>query len=220
MKRLISDNQNLLNQNLHKSDNNFGNRPTAGGLARKLDLAILKLHKDGCCDKFLDYGTGKGLLVDWLRKTLPKQIEINGYDPAVPEFASPHVPKSDIVTCLDVLEHVEPDKINSVLCELQSLTKYLCFCTIDLQPSVRELNDGRNAHILLAPPEWWITRFSQIFDCIVSFPIFHTSGHKQKIIILATNKSSHMPQAISFLEALDIYNGRAKGGYLKAPDQT
>ena len=58
--------------------------------------------------------------------------------------------------------------IDAVL-DVANLTKNFCYLVIDLQPTVKTLPDGRNAHILLAPCDWWITRVSQIFPCISAF---------------------------------------------------
>ena len=59
-----------------------------------------------------------------------------------------------------------------MLKDIQSLTKLFCYVVIDLQPAVKRLSDGRNAHVLLAPPEWWASRFSQVFSH-ATFPIKH-----------------------------------------------
>ena len=76
----------------------------------------------------------------------------------------------DILTCLDVLEHVEIDSIDATLQEINSLTKNFVI-VIDLQPAVKRLADGRNAHVLLAPSEWWVSRFSQVFGAWQHFPL-------------------------------------------------
>ena len=79
----ISDEQLSLNQSLHQQSSQFGCRPTAAGLARRLPLALHRMHEIGLCDSMLDYGTGKGLLVERLRHELPEEISISGYDPAL-----------------------------------------------------------------------------------------------------------------------------------------
>jgi len=70
-------------------------------------------------------------------------------------FNIPYQP-ADIVTCFDVLEHIEPDNLISVLTDIRKHTKKFFFCIIDLLPARKNLNDGRNAHIMLAPPGWWL----------------------------------------------------------------
>ena len=59
-------------------------------------------------DTLLDYGCGSNLS---LTQTLKpnRQIQYQGYDVGVPEYAEPPVP-AEMVTCIDVLEHIEPDR--------------------------------------------------------------------------------------------------------------
>ena len=202
---LISDKQLDLNRSLHKNNSNFGNRPSGSGLAAKLPFGLIRMNELGICNSVLDYGTGKGLLVDNLKSDLPKSINVSGYDPAVDKWSNKPKSTFDILTCLDVLEHVELNKVQAVLHDINELTKYFCFITIDLQPAVKTLKDGRNAHIMLAPHDWWLTRISQIFPCIASFPIMNKSGFAQKTIITATQYGRYVPYMYSFLNKLNIY---------------
>ena len=117
----------------------------------------------GACNSVLDYGTGKGKLVERLKRELPDSIKIMGYDPAVEEWKEKPNEPVDILVSLDVLEHIEMESIDAVLKDIARLTKNFCYLVIDLQPAIKKLADGRNAHILLAPPEWWVTRVSQLF---------------------------------------------------------
>ena len=80
----------------------------------------------------LDYGTGKGLLVERLRRELPSGITVTGYDPAVERWAKRPQSPHDILTCLDVLEHIEIDLIDDTIKDIKSLTKRFCFIIIDL----------------------------------------------------------------------------------------
>ena len=45
------------------------------------------MHEAGLCTSVLDYGTGKGLLVERLRRELPESINVEGYDPAVVKWS-------------------------------------------------------------------------------------------------------------------------------------
>lgn len=208
-----------LNQALHGDDHNFGGRADAGGVAGRLPEAIQKLHKHGLCGSLLDYGTGKGHLVHRLRQTLPASIHVNGYDPAVAAWCERPTQPADILTCLDVLEHVELAAIDSVLRDIKSLTGRFCYLVVDLQPAVKRLADGRNAHILLAPPEWWVSRIAQLFACQTSFPIFHQRGLMQKVVIVAGDDPALMPAMHSFLGALRIFSMVMVGGSLALSTQ-
>ncbi len=210
----ISKQQLALNRSLHQSDPAFGNRQNASGFARRLPLALLRMHEHGVCSSVLDYGTGKGLLVDRLRRELPGSIKVTGYDPAVECWSARPEQPHDIVTCLDVLEHVEIDSIDAAIKDIQSMTKCFCYVVIDLQPAVKRLADGRNAHVLLAPSEWWISRFSQIFSCLTSFPIKHKCGANQKVVIACTQNPELLPVMYNFLNKINVYNLTMRGGTL------
>lgn len=203
-----------MNRSLHEKDVNFGNRSGASGCADKLPQAALRLNELGVCNSLLDYGTGKGLLVDRLRRVLPDSIQVSGYDPAVEQWSMRPSKKSDIVTCLDVLEHIEYNSIEAVINDIHGLTKHLCYVVVDLQPAVKSLPDGRNAHILLAPSEWWIGRFSQHFPCVTSFPILHKRGIPQKVVIACCHTPLMVCVKFEFLHRLDITGLVLQGGPL------
>ncbi|WP_250398915.1 methyltransferase domain-containing protein [Synechococcus sp. MU1648] len=210
----ISEQQQKLNASLHQ-DNNYGNRKNAAGLANHLPQILDRLNQLGFCNSFLDYGTGKGKLIQYIRESMKSNITITGYDPAVQEFATIPTGKFDIVSCLDVLEHVELDSIDHVLNEINDLTNNFCYLVIDLQPAVKTLADGRNAHILLAPPDWWQMKISQHFKCFSCFPVYHQSGDIQKVVITATNDNKHLVAMHSFLLKLNIFELTLKGGVLE-----
>ena len=208
----ISDKQLRLNQSLHDQSDLFGGRTTAAGMAQRLPLAIHRMHEMGYCSSLLDYGTGKGLLVERLRHELSPSISVNGYDPAVQQWSTKPTIASDIVTCFDVLEHVEIENIDYIIRDIFALTRHFCYISIDLQPATKCLDDGRNSHILLAPPDWWISRFSQVFSSIVSFPVMHLAGVCQKCIIAATKDAKYLPQMYIFLNKINVYGTVLRGG--------
>ena len=214
MAEVISKQQRQLNAALHQHNNAFGNRDDAAGLASRLPEALQRMHELGICNSMLDYGTGKGKLVQRLRAELPPTISVQGYDPAVPEFAQQPSEAVDILTCLDVLEHIEIASIDAVLREIHALTRQFCYLVIDLQPAVKTLADGRNAHILLAPPEWWTTRLAQLFPCITAFPVYHESGLAQKLVIGAAHKPETLTLMYAFLIKLNVFGLRMGQGVL------
>ena len=121
MAEVISEQQKALNKALHQQNDNFGNRSDAAGLATRLGLAIQRMHEMGKCNSVLDYGTGKGRLVDRLRKELPGKIKVTGYDPAIEKYSQRPKDAADILTCLDVLEHIEMSSIDAVLQDTASV---------------------------------------------------------------------------------------------------
>ena len=201
------------NRQLHQSDPEFGINTT--GLTARLPLAVKRLSQSMDLSSVLDYGTGKGLLVDHFRSELSSSIVIDGYDPSVDKWSKKPDCQYDIVTCIDVLEHIDLQYLDSVLADLNHFTKYICYVTIDLQPAVKTLDDGRNAHVLLAPAEWWVSRFSQIFPSITCFPIKHINSTNQKIVLACTHDAALLPAVFLLLNKLKLYSLTMKGGTIK-----
>ncbi len=107
----------------------------------------------------LDYGCGQG---DFKKAfdLLETDILVQQYDPAITgKDLSPVV--SDLIVCADVLEHVEPEKIDAVMLHIFSLMLKGGYFVISLCETKVWLPDGRNAHVLLKPVEWWLDKFMQ-----------------------------------------------------------
>lgn len=157
-KGLISEEYRVMQQQLHENPNygvaSVQFAPLVADIAAKLQVREL-----------LDYGAGKGRLGLELRRLMPFPPDIAHYDPAIPEWSaepSPH----DMVTCIDVLEHIEPDLLDNVLDHLASLTQRLGFFTIHCGPAKKVLPDGRNAHLIQEDERWWLPRFLQRFRLV------------------------------------------------------
>lgn len=116
---------------------------------------VAELYKKYACSSVLDYGAGARKL----RKALPK-LNMACYDPCVPKIAALPEP-ANLVVCTDVLEHIEPDCIDAVLDHIRSLTQVVFFAVIGMEPAMKKLPDGRNAHILLRPRDWWLDMFGK-----------------------------------------------------------
>lgn len=108
----------------------------------------------------LDYGCGQGALGAALR--LLGWVDVREYDPAVAGKEARPWP-ADLVACTDVLEHVEPGKVEAVIDHLARLTRKVLFVSIGLRPTSKLLDDGRQAHISLHAPLWWHERLAQRF---------------------------------------------------------
>lgn len=112
-------------------------------------------------DHLLDYGCGHNLSLQENLKP-QRQFKYQCYDPGVPEYAEPPEP-AELVVCIDVLEHIEPDCLEEVLDHLESLTQQVLFATVHTGPAGKVLPDGRNAHLIQKPAEWWLPRFMERF---------------------------------------------------------
>lgn len=147
---LISSEYLEINRKLHEAKSHYG---TSGHLYAKLvRQACEKLRtKD-----VLDYGCGKRTLEFSLGR------KIKNYDPAIQEFAE-RPEAADIVVCTDVLEHVEPECLECVLLDIHSLSIKSVILGIHLKNARKTLPDGRNAHLIVKPPEWWDDKLRDYF---------------------------------------------------------
>lgn len=135
-----------------------------GTVLKKLDLFLPDISGKIDVKTILDYGAGSGFFRKHYEKTpeLKSKYTLYEYEPGRVELSQSPSPQ-DYVICIDVLEHVEPDLIISVLNDLQRVVKKYGFFTIALTPAHRILPDGRNAHLLLKPAEWWLDRLKNRF---------------------------------------------------------
>jgi hypothetical protein len=109
----------------------------------------------------LDYGCAKCRLFQNLK--VDHKMTLQAYDPAVPQYSTPPVP-AEMVACIDVLEHIEPEFLDDVLDDLARLTEAVAFLTVHTGPAVKVLADGRNAHLTQQPLEWWLPKIWERFD--------------------------------------------------------
>lgn len=110
----------------------------------------------------LDYGCGS---MRNLAKVLDCDVLYQGYDPAVPAFSGEPEP-ADLVTCIDVLEHIEPECLAPVLDHIKSKALGHVFFTVHTGPAVKVLSDGRNAHLIQEPASWWLPLFMQRWNLL------------------------------------------------------
>ncbi len=104
----------------------------------------------------LDYGCGK--------RTLEQSLgfAIRNYDPCIAGLDAPPSP-ADIVACTDVLEHIEPDCLDAVLDDLKRVTRKVAFLVIASRPALKNLPDGRNAHLIQEGEAWWMPKLKSRF---------------------------------------------------------
>ena len=121
-------------------------------------------------DEMLDYGCGKGRLAASIKPNRKLLIEL--YDPARPEWAEAPEPRQ-LVTCIDVLEHIEPDLLDNVLDDLKRVTLSYGLFTIHTGPAVKVLSDGRNAHLIQKDYTWWLPKIWERFNI---HSMAHTKG--------------------------------------------
>lgn len=125
----------------------------ATGWGASADLWVDRVHqlRSKIGGDVLDYGCGQGVL------GIGRQ-----YDPCVHGKDGEPEP-AELVCCIDVLEHVEPEFLDAVLEHIASLTKDTAFLVISTQPAVAVLPDGRNAHLTVQTAPWWRERIGKHF---------------------------------------------------------
>jgi 2-polyprenyl-3-methyl-5-hydroxy-6-metoxy-1,4-benzoquinol methylase len=157
---LISENYLREQKKLHAAPRGYG-----GGGHKWADLVHTLAGEFGCYDAILDYGAGQGTLGAELAR---RGLKARNYDPAVFKFALPPA-RSDFVVCTDVLEHIEPDRLDAVIAHLKSLTARALFAVVSVVPTEKTLSDGRQAHICLHDRAWWLAKLGASFDLVRTF---------------------------------------------------
>lgn len=148
---LITEEYRALNAELHERQTSYG---TSG---QRSIAAVKKLIDEYDCKTLLDYGCGKQTLTDNL-----SGITCYLYDPAIEGLEFPRV--ADIVTCTDVMEHVEPELVDNVLEHLFSFCKKVAYFVICGELCTRTLADGTNAHRTVESKEWWMDKLIKYGD--------------------------------------------------------
>lgn len=174
--------------------------------------AAVKASQATCPIKsLLDHGTGQGGLVDTLTQEKSLQLNVRGYDPGVPIFSKKPTSKYDIVTSIDVLEHIGKPFIHSTLQDISSITNKFFFFCIDLLPASKKTSDGRNAHFLIAPTEWWINQIKNEFKIITFVEVGEMPDGTDYPIHLfgcATNSMNHFRGMNTFLENVNLLKSK------------
>jgi hypothetical protein len=122
---------------------------------------VAKIIRANDCKSLCDYGAGKKNLQKVLNQS-GLEFVYHPYDPVFPEYGPPRA--ADLVCCIDVLEHVEPEFIDAVLADLQRIMPKIGFLSIHTQAAVKVLPDGRNAHLTIEPASWWLPKLCRYFE--------------------------------------------------------
>lgn len=148
---LISDEYKRMNAEMHKTIPSYGaNGHRHAGIVRQQ-------AQDVGAREVLDYGCGKGTLAE----TLPDLVVVE-YDPAIPGKDSAP-PPAQVVYCGDVAEHVEPEFLDEFLDDLLRVTERRIILVVATRAAVKTLPDGRNAHLIQKPVEWWLPKIKSRF---------------------------------------------------------
>jgi hypothetical protein len=156
----------LISEDYRKMQSELHRNPDYGIASTHYAPLVAEVLEAARTNEILDYGAGKGRLgraLDDMSDGTP--LTIHYYDPAIPEWSAPPAP-CGFVACIDVLEHIEPELLDNVLDDLKRVTVGVGVFTVHTGPAVKVLTDGRNAHLIQKPPEWWLPKFLQRFELV------------------------------------------------------
>jgi hypothetical protein len=151
---LITDEYKEMQPELHKNPD-YGVSSTI--FAPIVDLVISEYK----IKELLDYGAGKCRL----RDSLEQPVKYTPYEPSNPLWDATPEP-CELVACIDVLEHIEPELLDNVLDDLKRLVLSYGIFTIHTGAAMKVLPDGRNAHLTQENWDWWRVKLSNRFDIV------------------------------------------------------
>lgn len=144
-------------QNLHREN------PDYGVASVHYAPIVTNLINTLMITEVLDYGAGKGRLGAAIKPS--HRVEYRMYDPGI-EGLDEKPDSAQMVCCIDVLEHIEPEYLEDVLDDLQRCVEFFGFFTVHTGPAIRVLADGRNAHLIQKPAQWWLPKIMDRFDLL------------------------------------------------------
>lgn len=181
MNPLISDNYRQQQQQLHQSHDEYGMASVqfADEVSRIIDELQIK--------NLLDYGAGKGRLAQHLK--VQNDVRVIHYDPAIADFSHKPQPQ-EMLCCIGVLEHIEPEYLHAVLDDLLKLTLRIAFVTIHTGPAKQHLPDGRNAHLIQQRLDWWLPKL------MLRFELFQLNRFNEGFAVILLPKKIRDPRAL------------------------
>lgn len=140
---------------------------------------LVEIIQTNNISSILDYGCGEGNMISKIKEMFPN-IEMFGYDPGIEHYST--IPeKTDLVYSADVLEHFEPTLIDEGLKKIFNIAN-IHYHNIACHPAKKTLPDGRNCHLIVEQPDWWLKKIKQNIDStwnIVYTNIYNTYRKKR-----------------------------------------
>jgi len=153
----------LISEQYLKEQKKLHENPNYGSASLNHVNIISKIIDDTGIKTLSDFGAGKKRLYEGLTKSgHSKQIQYYPYDPVYPEYGDPKL--AELVTVIDVMEHIEEEYLEPVLDQIMQITQRLCYFSITTVPAKKILSDGRNAHLIQKSARWWLPKICQRFD--------------------------------------------------------
>ena len=155
--KTITEEYKMLQKKLHEN-------PNYGVASLQFAPLVSKIIKNLNVESLSDYGAGKKNLLKGLTELGINLKVYQPYDPVFPDYGEPK--EADLVCCIDVLEHIEPELIDNVLQDLANITTKFGFFSVHMGPAGKVLADGRNAHLIQKPSSWWLEKFIKHFEVL------------------------------------------------------
>ena len=156
-------------------------RTVSPGFLALTQLSVLNAFRNFGVRTILDAGCGSGKASQYLMETFPGEFEVRGFDIA-DNCLDPYFDDKrdwfltvgclwdendlrttyDAVVCVDVMEHIPPERVPATLANLCRITGKVAFFGIALQPD--EFGPaviGEQLHLTIEPPDWWKDRLSE-----------------------------------------------------------
>jgi len=169
-----------ISEEYRKEQQKLHENPAYGVASTKFAPVVFDIMKQINPRTLSDYGAGKQRLKESLDGLGASGYKYQPYDPAFPDYGEPS--PADMVCCIDVLEHIEPDLLENVLIELSKITLKVGFFTIHMGKAGKTLSDGRNAHLIQKPTSWWLPRLCKYFE-INNLQLHNVFGHGFLVVV-------------------------------------
>lgn len=129
--------------------------------------AIRKLVEEHKPERLLDYGSGKGF--QYLVRRVHERwggLLPYCYDVGVRQLST--LPEGTFggVLCTDVLEHIDEPDVPAILDTILSKVEPRGFVLLGIscRPTKKTLPDGRDVHLTIQPPSWWVKQIEAAME--------------------------------------------------------
>lgn len=160
-------------------------RATSPGYDSVSDFLSYIKNKKGSADSLIDFGCGSGVaaipflevgfkvsLVDIAENCLNENIHALTflYPELITFFLAPlwelpcSLGKSDWIYCIDVLEHLPPERVDKALSEMASKTKKGGALQVFLLDEEMGARVGETLHLTIKPLDWWLDKISSYWN--------------------------------------------------------
>lgn len=159
---IINDDYKNQLKELHSNPKTFNN----GTKQYKVIKDFLTRHS---FKSLIDFGCGKGGLISCIKEFHPEIKNVTGYDPGYEEYERLPSEKFECLVSTDALEHIEPEFLEDSLRTINRLFTDYCFLRIACYRAKKTLPDGRNAHLIVEEPEWWVEKIKKFIDGTIEY---------------------------------------------------